>query len=170
MAHAGAFSVAPERRPLPISQKRKGRKMHKRTVLIASLVVSALACLPAFAGGTVVKVELQDDGTMKNMQMKLDHASVKAGPVTFQVTNESKSLMHEMLVIPTSLEASALPYDAKKDAFIESKVESLGEVEEMQPGTSGHLALELKAGLYLLACNQPGHLHAGMWTKFTVSP
>jgi uncharacterized cupredoxin-like copper-binding protein len=144
--------------------------MHKRTILIASLVVSALACVPAFASGTVVKVELQDDGTMKTMQMKMDHASVKAGPVTFQVTNESKSLVHEMLVIPTSLEASALPYDAKKDVFIESKVESLGEVEELQPGTSGQLTLELKAGLYLLACNQPGHLHAGMWTKFTVNP
>jgi len=52
----------------------------------------------------------------------------------------------------------------------ESKVESLGEVEELQPGTSGQPTLELKAGLYLLACNQPGHLHAGMWTKFTVNP
>ena len=168
-AHAGAFSVAPFRRPPDDKSKRKGRIVHKRIILIASLVVSALACVPAFASGTVVKVELQDDGTMKNMQMKMDHASVKAGPVTFQVTNESKSLVHEMLVIPTSLEASALPYDAKKDVFIESKVESLGEVEELQPGTSGQLTLELKAGLYLLACNQPGHLHAGMWTKFTVN-
>lgn len=144
--------------------------MNKGTILIAGLAVSALTCLPAFASGTVVKVELQDDGTLNSMRMKLNHASVKAGPVTFEVTNESKSLVHEMLVIPTSLEASALPYDAKKDVFVESKVESLGEVEEMQPGTSGHLTLELKAGLYLLACNQPGHLHAGMWTKFTVNP
>ena len=144
--------------------------MYKRTILIASLAVSALASVPAFASGTVVKIELQDDGTMKSMQMKLDPASVKAGPVTFQVTNESKSLVHEMLVIPTSLEASALPYDAKSDVFIESQVKSLGEVEDLQPGTSGHLTLELKAGLYLLACNQPGHFHAGMWTKFTVDP
>jgi uncharacterized cupredoxin-like copper-binding protein len=147
--------------------------MHKRTTLIAGLVLSALACVPSFAGGTIVKVELQDvtnDGTMKSMQMKLDHASVKAGPVTFQVTNESKALVHEMLVIPTKLEASALPYDAKKDAFIESTVKSLGEVEELRPGKSGELTLKLNAGPYLLACNQPGHLHAGMWTKFTVNP
>ena len=77
-AHAGALSVAPFQRA-PDKSKRKGRIVHKRTILIASLVVSALACVPAFASGTVVKVELQDDGNMKTMQMKMDHASVKAG-------------------------------------------------------------------------------------------
>ena len=132
--------------------------MYMRTTLIAGWAMSALACLLAFAAGTVVKVELQDvtnDGTTKTMRMALDHTSVKAGPVTFQATNESKTLVHEMLVIPTSLAASALPYDAKKDVFIENQVESLGEIEELQPGKSGELTLRLKAGSYLLACNQP---------------
>jgi uncharacterized cupredoxin-like copper-binding protein len=147
--------------------------MYMRTTLIAGWAMSALACLPAFAAGTVVKVELQDvtnDGTTKTMRMALDHTSVKSGPVTFQATNESKTLVHEMLVIPTSLAASALPYDAKKDVFIENQVESLGEIEELQPGKSGELTLTLRAGSYLLACNQPGHLHADMWSKFTVTP
>ena len=146
--------------------------MYMRTTLIAGSAMSALACLPAFAAGTVVKVELQDvtnNGTTKTMRMALDHASVKAGPI-IQARNKSKTLVHEMLVIPTSLTASALPYDAKKDVFIENQVGSLGEIEELQPGKSGELTLTLKAGSYLLACNQPGHLHADMWSKFTVTP
>ena len=75
-----------------------------------------------------------------------------------------------MLVIPTNLAVTALPYDPKRDKFIENKVKSLGEVEGLHTGTSGQLTLNLKPGNYLLTCNQPGHLHAGMWSKFTVTP
>jgi Sulfocyanin (SoxE) domain len=39
----------------------------------------------------------------------------------------------------------------------------------LKPETSGKLTLNLKPGPYLLMCNQPGHWHAGMWTKFTVT-
>jgi uncharacterized cupredoxin-like copper-binding protein len=49
-------------------------------------------------------------------------------------------------------------------------MKSLGEVEELQSSASGQLTLNLKPGNYLLTCNQPGHLHAGMWSKFTVTP
>ena len=141
-------------------------------LLLGGLAIAALPYRVALADSTIVKVELQDTTTsdaLQGMHMKLDHDSVKAGSVTFRVTNESKALIHEMLVIRTNLPVTALPYDPKKDKFIESKVKSLGEVEEMQPGTSGQLTLNLKPGDYLLTCNQPGHLHAGMWSKFTVT-
>jgi uncharacterized cupredoxin-like copper-binding protein len=142
-------------------------------LLLGSLMIAALPCRVALADSTIVKVELQDTTTsdaLQGMHMKLDHDSVKAGSVTFRVTNESKALVHEMLVIRTSLPVTALPYDPKKDRFIESKMKSLGEVEELQSSASGQLTLNLKPGNYLLTCNQPGHLHAGMWSKFTVTP
>jgi uncharacterized cupredoxin-like copper-binding protein len=141
--------------------------------LLGSLMIAALPCRVALAESTIVKVELQDTTTsdaLQGMHMKLDHDSVKAGSVTFRVTNESKALVHEMLVIRTNLPVTALPYDPKKDRFIESKMKSLGEVEELQSSVSGQLTLNLKPGNYLLTCNQPGHLHAGMWSKFTVTP
>jgi uncharacterized cupredoxin-like copper-binding protein len=142
-------------------------------LLLGSLMIAALPCRVALADSTIVKVELQDTTTsdaLRGMHMKLDHDSVKAGSVTFRVTNESKALVHEMLVIRTNLPVTALPYDPKKDRFIESKMKSLGEVEELQSSASGQLTLNLKPGNYLLTCNQPGHLHAGMWSKFTVTP
>jgi uncharacterized cupredoxin-like copper-binding protein len=128
---------------------------------------------PAAMTVTVVKVELQDSSTadgLKTMQMKLDRNTVPAGRVRFVATNESKGLVHEMIVVKTDQEPSTLPYDAKKDEVIEAKVKSLGEVPELQPGKSGTLTVNLKPGAYILYCNQAGHVHQGMWTHFTVTP
>jgi len=102
-------------------------------LLLGGFAIAALPYRVALAGSTIVKVELLDTTTsdaLQGMHMKLDHDSVKEGSVTFRVTNESNALIHEMLVIPTNLPITALPYDPKKDKFIESKVTSLGEVEE----------------------------------------
>src|SRR5215831_11886381 len=94
--------------------------------------------------------------------------TVKAGRVTFLVMNESEALVHELIVLQTDLDVSQLPYDPRKGKVIERQLKSLGEVEELKPGKSGKLTLNLKPGPYLLMYNQPGHWHVGMWTKFTV--
>jgi uncharacterized cupredoxin-like copper-binding protein len=83
--------------------------------------------------------------------------------------NESEALVHELIVLQTDLDVSQLPYDPRKGKVTETQLKSLGEVEELKPGKSGKLTLNLKPGPYLLMCNQPGHWHAGMWTKFTVT-
>jgi uncharacterized cupredoxin-like copper-binding protein len=146
---------------------------------VIHMAVATMVGIAAMSGGiaraaetTVERVELQDpstDSTIASMRMKLDHDSLKAGPVRFEVTNESKGLVHEMIVIKTTAPASALPYDSKSDRAIESKIKSLGEVSELQPGASGHLTLNMKPGAYLLFCNQPNHLRAGMWARFVVT-
>jgi uncharacterized cupredoxin-like copper-binding protein len=121
---------------------------------------------------TSVKVELQDPSTadeIKSMQMRLDHDSVPAGQVRFEAVNDSKNLVHEMILVKTDQDPSSFPYDAKKDEVIESKVKSLGEVSELKPGKSGHLSANLKRGNYILYCNQAGHLHQGMWARLTVT-
>ncbi len=149
--------------------------MRKAECLIAGFMLAAaapMASAPA-AAENVVQVEMQDasvDGSLQGMHMKLDRDAIKAGRVTFQVANQSQALVHELHVLRTNLAGSQLPYDSKKDVFVESKVKNLGEVSDMEPGKSGKLSLNLKAGSYVLACNKPGHLHAGMWTKFTVTP
>jgi uncharacterized cupredoxin-like copper-binding protein len=134
-------------------------------VVITLLANGALAA-------TIVKVELQDPSSgsaVKNMEMKPDRTSAPAGPVTFQVHNASKSLVHEMIVVKTDQSPDALPYDQKQNEVNEDKIKSLGEVSELQPGKSGSLTLELKPGAYLLFCNQAGHLHGGMWTRLDVT-
>ena len=136
------------------------------------LAVAAAATAPALAATTVIKVELQDPSTagdVKGMQMKLDRDSAPAGEVRFEATNESKGLVHEMILVNTDQDPSAFPYDAKKDRVIEAKVKSLGEVPELKPDKSGRLTVNLKPGHYVLYCNQAGHMHQGMWAKLTVT-
>lgn len=145
--------------------------MRTADLLAALALVATLPVLSVQAAENTVQVKLEDasiDGSLQGMHIELDRDTVKAGPVTFRVANRSKALVHEMLVLQTNAAASQLPYDSRKDALIESKLKSLGEVSELQPGKSGELTVNLKPGPYLLACNQPGHWHGGMWAKFTV--
>lgn len=146
-------------------------KRYPISCMLISAAITMMGYSPAKAA-TTVKVELQDPSTadgIKSMQMKLDHDSVPAGEVRFEAANESKGLVHEMIVVKTDQDPASFPYDAKKDEVIESKVKSLGEVSELKPGKSGHLSVNLKPGTYILYCNQAGHLHQGMWTRFTVT-
>jgi uncharacterized cupredoxin-like copper-binding protein len=103
------------------------------------------------------------------MSIRTDKSSVKAGEVTFEVTNWSRSLVHEMLVIAVDNADAALPYDYDKQRVIEDQIKSLGETSEMQPNASKALSLNLTPGTYLLICNVPGHYGAGMQTVLTVT-
>jgi uncharacterized cupredoxin-like copper-binding protein len=53
---------------------------------------------------------------------------------------------------------------------IEKRVHSLGEISDLAPGKTGKLTLNLKAGTYILFCNQPGHYKDGMVAKLIVAP
>ncbi len=102
------------------------------------------------------------------MGIKAVPASVPAGEVTFNATNTSKDLVHEMIVIPLVHPGKPLPY-SKGDARVkEDKAGAIGEVSELDPGKSGKLTLHLKPGKYLLICNVANHFASGMWTRFTV--
>ena len=109
------------------------------------------------------------DMGMVTMGITLDAATVPAGNVTFNATNASKDMLHEMLVAPITDPAEALPYDKETLRVDEEASGDLGEVSELEPGKTGSLTLELKPGSYILFCNIPGHYELGMWTLLTVT-
>ncbi len=145
----------------------------------------------AGAGDTVIKVSLCDKGdrsmdllgkgmpmgmamhgadmTMATMGIKVDTQTVPAGQVTFEVTNDSKGMIHEMLISPVSDTSVALPYLTDEDRVDEDAAGHLGEVSELDPGKGGALKIELKPGSYIVYCNIPGHYVLGMWTLLTVT-
>ena len=140
---------------------------------LASLLFPSLALLfsgPACAA-TVVHASLQDptDPGVSSMRIALDRDSVPAGKVTFRAVNQSKDLVHELIVVRVDAPEATLPYDEKKQEVIEKRIRHLGEVAELKPGRSGALTLDLKPGHYLLICNQPEHYKSGMSTAFTVT-
>jgi uncharacterized cupredoxin-like copper-binding protein len=125
------------------------------------------------ARAQTVHIELEDATShpaITGMHMRVDQTTVKAGRITLQAVNHSTALVHELLVLKTDRTGAELPYDAAKDAFVESRIKSLGEIEDLKPGRAETLTVTLRPGRYLLACNQPGHLHAGMWAKLLVGP
>jgi len=100
--------------------------------------------------------------------IKIDRKTVPAGEVVFEVVNSSKDIVHEMVVAPAD-PAVELPFDAEEQGVREEAVNSLGEVSELDPGTSGSLKLNLEPGKYVLFCNVPGHYMLGMWQVLTVT-
>ena len=151
-----------------------------------ALALPLAASLPAQAA-SVVKVSLWDKGGMMDMSksmglgmgmhgkmmmaimgIKIDKETVPAGKVTFEVVNDSKETVHEMLVSPIADENTVLPFVENENRVDEEKSGDLGEVSELEPGKSGSLTLDLKPGNYILFCNVPGHYMAGMWTMLKV--
>jgi uncharacterized cupredoxin-like copper-binding protein len=103
------------------------------------------------------------------MEMTATPDNVKAGHVTIHANNQSKGLVHEVIVVRPKANGGDLPYDGRTGQVIEKQITHLGEVSDLSPGKSGSLTLRLRPGAYLLICNQPNHYKAGMWTKLTVT-
>ncbi|MBP2445094.1 cupredoxin domain-containing protein [Rhizobium leguminosarum] len=154
--------------------------------LVAAMLITGSA--GAVEAAARVKVSLWDKGANMDMPTGLTYAepglnlanatmgikalpgAVKAGKVTFNVKNDSKDTIHEMIVMYLADPGKPLPYIAAENRVDEDKAGDKGEVSELDPGKSGTLTVELKAGKYLLICNVPGHFGAGMWAEFTVNP
>lgn len=91
-----------------------------------------------------------------------DKTSVKAGRIEFVAENVSTSMVHELAVLKVRADGSS-------DGVI-------GEIEELQPGSTGAIKLDLGPGRYELACliaaGEAGslvdHYKAGMHSPFVV--
>jgi uncharacterized cupredoxin-like copper-binding protein len=183
--HAGGGSAGREPQQ-NFAKDRIMMKTVKHSALAAAFLLAAVAgAAPASAAGYVVKVSMTEttadiDLTMKlgmamagdmakaTMSMKAEPATVPAGEVTFEVKNDSKAVVHEMIVRAIADATKPLAFDAKDNRVVEDKASDLGEVAELDPGKSGKLVLTMKPGTYLLYCNVAGHYMTGMWATFTV--
>jgi uncharacterized cupredoxin-like copper-binding protein len=163
--------------------------MFMRKITIPCLLCTVfipVAGVPSFANSSI-KVSLWDMGqdmdlsknsglglgmhrdmTAAKLGIKLDQKSVAAGKVTFTVVNNSKEMLHEMIVAPVGSANEKLPYINNENRVNEEAAGDLGEVSELEPGKSGALTLDLKPGLYAVYCNVPGHFGNGMWTLLKV--
>lgn len=114
------------------------------------------------------------DGTggpmMGMMAIRIDHDTVKAGAVSFDVTNWSRVMVHEMLIVAVDDPTVPLPYDYKSTTVDETQLKVLGDSAELQPNMSKTVEITLAPGTYLLICNVPGHYAAGMAAPLRVLP
>ncbi len=159
-----------------------------KIAVFAAAAMLTFATAPSAAEVSVVKVSLWDKGPdsatpddahpmglgsngdmkMAMLGVKADVTKVFAGKVTFEVTNASKDIIHEMILSPIPADGKILPYLADQYKVDEDAAGHLGEVSELEPGKSGALTVDLKPGKYVLFCNLPAHFMNGMWTVITV--
>ena len=135
---------------------------------------------PGSMGGTTLGPGAMGPGEMGNamtgmmgmmgvMAIRLDHNPVKAGDITFDVTNWSRSTIHEMVVAKVDSQSSQLPFDYSQSKVREDQIKILGDTAELQPNESKSLSVHLEPGTYMLFCNVPGHYAWGMATTLNVT-
>jgi uncharacterized cupredoxin-like copper-binding protein len=114
--------------------------------------------------------------TLREWSVTPAPASVAAGPVTFEVTNDGPEDIHEFVVIKTDLDPGALPVDATGTVTEEGEgMTVVNEIEDIPIGDTQELDVTLAAGKYVLLCNiysqdeQEAHYKMGMRIAFEVT-
>lgn len=91
--------------------------------------------------------------------------SVDSGLVRFNVANEGLAI-HELVIVQTDTAVEALPMDA--GVVVETELDIIGDIAEIQGGETRSEAFMLDAGRYLLICNVPGHFTLQMVSELNV--
>ncbi len=131
---------------------------------IGLLLLLSVGMLSACSGGQGGSNTV--NATMTSYKIDLSSSTIKAGEVTFKVTNKATDIPHEFVILKTDLDAGKLPTNSA-GLVEEDQFQNMGEVE-LDPGKSGDVNTTLEAGHYAIICNLPGHYAMGMYTNLTV--
>jgi len=161
--------------------------MLKPTSLLVALSVSALAAvgcakspaiqaqIDAQASSTLATaaappaVDHELEVTLADFAVTDNHSSVPAGKYTFAISNRG-AVQHELLVFRSDLAPSALPMTNGNMNEEGPGVAKTSDGDNIDPGKTQSRDVDLsQPGTYLLICNLPGHLHAGMMKVLTVT-
>jgi uncharacterized cupredoxin-like copper-binding protein len=149
--------------------------VRKVLTLIAIGSLASACSSPAGSSGTTITA------TLKEWEIKLSSASVAAGDIQLNLTNDGDK-EHEFIVRKTDLKADALPLVTSGDdegrvdeeASALSEAGNPSEVAVVPSGSTGlSLRLNLKPGHYVIFCNLKVedllHYQKGMHVDLTVT-
>jgi uncharacterized cupredoxin-like copper-binding protein len=147
-----------------------------RTRSVVVVLGAAVVAVAAFVGCQGIAPSATATGGASSVRVAMDEfslkpsvASVPAGKITFDAVNQGK-LMHEFVVLKTDLPPKGLKMDSTgaDKADEDASGTNVGEIGDIEAGTSKTDVFDLVAGHYLLVCNEVGHYHQGMVTPFEV--
>lgn len=134
-----------------------------KRILIA--VVGTLALGSGVLGAGSASSATTVSVTLREYKVTPAKRSVKPQKVTFAVTNRG-TLAHELEVVKWSKGAGKIPVKNNKATFDHDL--EMGEVEDIEPGTTKRFSVSLKRGSYVLLCNVAGHYKLGQYSAFRV--
>lgn len=139
----------------------KSRKLLFALALTIMIVPMLSACGPAMV-----------DAALTTYKITVDKNSVSSGEVTFHIHNDATDLTHEFVVFKTDLPPDQLPLNDEGIVDEETgAITLIDEAEDIEPGMSTDLTVNLEPGNYVLVCNVDSeelHYQHGMYTAFTV--
>ena len=149
----------------PDRRVRRARSVVLLLVAALVLAVAAVGCGsdPSVASTGPVGISLVEHKVVPS------NTKSKAGTVTFEIRNDGTET-HEFLVVKSDLDPKALPLD--EDGAVDEKgdgVEFIDERENIKPGGTAQLTVDLQPGAYVLLCNLEDHYSMGMAVGFTVT-
>lgn len=135
--------------------------------LVAALAVLVASCESDSGGQT-------DDGgstvevALKDFDLTVAPDSVAAGEITFSTSNDGPST-HEFEIMSgaDSVDLDSLPIE--NDVADTAGLTLVDEVEDVTPGSTAELTVDLAPGTYAVICNLPAHFAQGMHATLTVA-
>ncbi|HET8953721.1 MAG TPA: cupredoxin domain-containing protein [Solirubrobacteraceae bacterium] len=92
-----------------------------------------------------------------------NEAVAKAGKVKITAPNEG-TVVHELVLLKTDADPGNLP---KADGKVDEST-SVGEIPDVEAGSTKQATFTLEPGKYAMVCALPGHYEGGMYGSLTV--
>jgi uncharacterized cupredoxin-like copper-binding protein len=134
----------------------------KPSLAAALLLLGGCSAASPAASGSVVNVTLHD------FKIETSSSASGTGDVVFQVANRAP-VTHEFVVVRSDLPADQLPIGSDGLSVDEDQLRPVGEIGEVETGTTQTLAIHLAPGRYVFFCNLEGHYLGGMHGSLEVS-
>ena len=139
-------------------------KKLKKIVRVLFIVPVAMLLLSACGGIAQGTVNVQLDAFSITMPNK-----IKAGQITFHVTNIDSADTHSFIILKTDLDPGALPLDSSNNVYLTAQdLARIDGIDQLAPDAVQDLIVNLQPGNYVAICHLPGHYQAGMYAGFTV--
>ena len=156
------------RNPCPAKERSVSKRRASMAVTLAVFGVALSAC--GGSTGTRSGGGSSVTATEQEFSITLSTGSVQGGNVGIKTRNTGKA-NHELVVFRTDLGEGALPLgpDGKVDEKGAGITHLDPEAEDVTPGKTKAITVDLAPGRYVLVCNLPGHYTQGMHAVLTVT-
>ena len=135
-------------------------------VVVAAVAGAGMlaACSESRSSEDAIKVAVTEQS------FSMPSATIEAGDVTFSASNEGSSVHElEVFTVPNGVDATSLEITNNVADTEAAGMDVVDEVEDIAPGTTADLTVNLDPGTYALICNLPGHYAEGMVLEFEVA-